>query len=99
MHHSASNGSSSLSPPPSLPSVRPHLANTPLRAEAHLPGRQTMNRGPVVLTIDEAEYLLDQMPPPEEGEDELVRQLRQKLALLLKELRKGAEGVGLAGGQ
>ncbi|KAJ3050588.1 hypothetical protein HK097_008414 [Rhizophlyctis rosea] len=53
-----------------------------------------MNRGPVILTIDEAEYLLDQLPPPSADDDELVRKLREKLKLLLQELRKDAEGVG-----
>ncbi|KAI9095772.1 hypothetical protein DFS34DRAFT_571603, partial [Phlyctochytrium arcticum] len=51
-----------------------------------------MNRGPIVLTIDEAEYLLDQIPPPSADDDELVKKLREKLKLLLTELRKGAEG-------
>ncbi|KAL1935777.1 hypothetical protein VTP01DRAFT_4917 [Rhizomucor pusillus] len=53
-----------------------------------------MNRGPIVLTIDEAEYLLDQIPPPEKDEDPTVTKLRQKLSELLTELRKGAEGRG-----
>ncbi|KAF8607853.1 hypothetical protein BDV93DRAFT_281660 [Ceratobasidium sp. AG-I] len=52
-----------------------------------------MNRGPVVLTIDEAEFLLDQVPAPAADEDELVTKLRRKLSDLLTELRKGAEGV------
>ncbi|KAI8394280.1 uncharacterized protein BYT42DRAFT_610008 [Radiomyces spectabilis] len=53
-----------------------------------------MNRGPVVLTIDEAEWLLDQIPPPDKDEDMLVKKLRSKLSELLTELRKGAEGTG-----
>ncbi|KAJ8651609.1 hypothetical protein O0I10_012832 [Lichtheimia ornata] len=51
-----------------------------------------MNRGPVVLSIDEAEYLLDQVPPPEADEEPMVTRLREKLRELLTELRKGAEG-------
>ncbi|KAG2172485.1 hypothetical protein INT44_006658, partial [Umbelopsis vinacea] len=51
-----------------------------------------MNRGPIVLTIDEAEYLLDQLPPPSKDDDAMVIKLREKLSLLLSELRKGAEG-------
>ncbi|KAI9026651.1 hypothetical protein CLU79DRAFT_833535 [Phycomyces nitens] len=52
-----------------------------------------MNRGPIVLTIDEAEFLLDQVPPPDKDEDPLVTKLRQKLRQLLTQLRDGAEGV------
>ncbi|KIO21282.1 hypothetical protein M407DRAFT_245526 [Tulasnella calospora MUT 4182] len=52
-----------------------------------------MNRGPVVLTIDEAEFLLDQMPPPDPEEEPYVTKLRQKLKDLLTNLREGAEGV------
>ncbi|KAL1741623.1 hypothetical protein HDZ31DRAFT_66753 [Schizophyllum fasciatum] len=44
-------------------------------------------------TIDEAEYLLDQLPPPSPDDDELVKKLRQRLKDLLTNLRKGAEGV------
>ncbi|KAI8583466.1 hypothetical protein K450DRAFT_223840 [Umbelopsis ramanniana AG] len=51
-----------------------------------------MNRGPIVLTIDEAECLLDQLPPPSKDDDALVTKLREKLSMLLSELRKGAEG-------
>ncbi|KAE9405367.1 hypothetical protein BT96DRAFT_916098 [Gymnopus androsaceus JB14] len=51
-----------------------------------------MNRGPIILTIDEAEYLLDQMPPPSPDDDELVKKLRNRLKDLLTELRAGAEG-------
>ncbi|KAF7343746.1 hypothetical protein MSAN_01955200 [Mycena sanguinolenta] len=51
-----------------------------------------MNRGPIILTIDEAEYLLDQMPPPDAADDELVKKLRQRLRDLLSQLRAGAEG-------
>ncbi|KAJ6475927.1 hypothetical protein C8R47DRAFT_985543, partial [Mycena vitilis] len=43
-------------------------------------------------TIDEAEYLLDQIPPPDKEDDELVKKLRQRLRDLLTELRTGAEG-------
>ncbi|KAJ3115688.1 hypothetical protein HK098_006882 [Nowakowskiella sp. JEL0407] len=53
-----------------------------------------MNRGPIVLSIDEAEYLLDQIPPPEKDEEPFITALRRKLKLLLEELRKDAEGVG-----
>ncbi|KAG2180847.1 hypothetical protein INT43_008426 [Umbelopsis isabellina] len=52
-----------------------------------------MNRGPLVLSIDEAEYLLDQLPPPDKDEDALVSKLREKLSTLLTDLRKGAEGT------
>ncbi|KAG2002959.1 hypothetical protein CC2G_003601 [Coprinopsis cinerea AmutBmut pab1-1] len=52
-----------------------------------------MNRGPIVLTIDEAEYLLDQLPPPSGDDDELVKKLRKRLQELLENLRSGAEGV------
>lgn len=45
-----------------------------------------------VSTIDEAEYLLDQIPPPERDEDPVITKLRQKLSQLLTELRSGAEG-------
>ncbi|KAF9017340.1 hypothetical protein BDP27DRAFT_1355929 [Rhodocollybia butyracea] len=51
-----------------------------------------MNRGPIILTIDEAEYLLDQLPPPSPDDDELVKKLRNRLKDLLTELRVGAEG-------
>ncbi|KAI4517972.1 hypothetical protein K525DRAFT_273102 [Schizophyllum commune Loenen D] len=44
-------------------------------------------------TIDEAEYLLDQLPPPSPDDDDLVKKLRQRLKDLLTDLRKGAEGV------
>ncbi|KAJ7152136.1 hypothetical protein C8R46DRAFT_1122083 [Mycena filopes] len=47
-------------------------------------------------TIDEAEYLLDQMPPPAVDDDELVKKLRQRLRDLLSDLRAGAEGVSPA---
>lgn len=43
-------------------------------------------------SIDEAEYLLDQVPPPEADEEPMVTRLREKLRELLTELRKGAEG-------
>ncbi|KAJ7488419.1 hypothetical protein FB451DRAFT_1227241 [Mycena latifolia] len=52
-----------------------------------------MNRGPIILTIDEAEYLLDQLPPPDADDDELVKKLRQRLRDLLANLRAGAEGT------
>ncbi|KAL1714183.1 hypothetical protein EV715DRAFT_295359 [Schizophyllum commune] len=48
---------------------------------------------PIPQTIDEAEYLLDQLPPPSPDDDELVKKLRQRLKDLLTDLRKGAEGV------
>ncbi|KAN0140171.1 hypothetical protein V8E53_002067 [Lactarius tabidus] len=51
-----------------------------------------MNRGPIILTIDEAEYLLDQLPPPSADDDELLRNLRRRLSVLLASLRAGAEG-------
>ncbi|KJA21589.1 hypothetical protein HYPSUDRAFT_41985 [Hypholoma sublateritium FD-334 SS-4] len=52
-----------------------------------------MNRGPIVLTIDEAEYLLDQIPPPSVDDTDLVKKLRKRFQDLLEELRKGAEGT------
>ncbi|KAH9056395.1 hypothetical protein EDB87DRAFT_1637230 [Lactarius vividus] len=51
-----------------------------------------MNRGPIILTIDEAEYLLDQLPPPSADDDGLLRNLRRRLSELLASLRAGAEG-------
>ncbi|KAK7202591.1 hypothetical protein BZA70DRAFT_98382 [Myxozyma melibiosi] len=51
-----------------------------------------MNRGPLILSIEEAEYLLDQLPPP--GGDPLATKLRERLLEFLKEVRKGAEGTG-----
>ncbi|KAL1695264.1 hypothetical protein GGG16DRAFT_109365 [Schizophyllum commune] len=51
------------------------------------------DRTPIPQTIDEAEYLLDQLPPPSPDDDELVKKLRQRLKDLLTDLRKGAEGV------
>ncbi|KAI0273129.1 hypothetical protein BGY98DRAFT_999388 [Russula aff. rugulosa BPL654] len=53
-----------------------------------------MNRGPIILTIDEAEYLLDQLPAPSPDDDELLQKLRQRLSDLLVSLRTGAEGSG-----
>ncbi|KAK1921230.1 hypothetical protein DB88DRAFT_513270 [Papiliotrema laurentii] len=50
-----------------------------------------MNRIPVVLTIDEVEYLLDQLPPPDKDEDALIKKLRATLKISLEEVRKGAE--------
>ncbi|TEB31170.1 hypothetical protein FA13DRAFT_1791870 [Coprinellus micaceus] len=44
-------------------------------------------------SIDEAEYLLDQIPPPSEGDDELAKKLRSRLQELLTNLRAGAEGT------
>ncbi|ORX55010.1 hypothetical protein DM01DRAFT_1335302 [Hesseltinella vesiculosa] len=52
-----------------------------------------MNRGPLVLTIDEAELLLDQMPPPDKDEAPLVTKLRARLRDFLVELRRNAEGT------
>lgn len=52
-----------------------------------------MNRGPIVLTIDEAEYLIDQLPAPSPDDDEILRKLRIRLQDFLTELRKGAEGT------
>ncbi|KAL7410227.1 hypothetical protein BDY24DRAFT_400529 [Mrakia frigida] len=52
-----------------------------------------MNRAPVVLNIDQAEYLLDQMPAPEKGEDEFITKLRDMLRLALEGMRAGAEGT------
>ncbi|KAG9012269.1 hypothetical protein FRB94_006299 [Tulasnella sp. JGI-2019a] len=52
-----------------------------------------MNRGPVVLTIDEAEFLLDQIPAPDRDEETYVTKLREKLKELLEDLRNGAEGT------
>ncbi|KAK0439752.1 hypothetical protein EV421DRAFT_1818153 [Armillaria borealis] len=53
-----------------------------------------MNRGPIVLTIDEAEYLLDQLPPPSSDDEQFVVKLRRRLQDLLADLRAGAEGTG-----
>ncbi|KAK9476963.1 hypothetical protein V1514DRAFT_321560 [Lipomyces japonicus] len=50
-----------------------------------------MNRGPLVLSIEEAEFLLDQLPPPSDS-DELAKKLRIKLLEFLQQVRKGAEG-------
>ncbi|ORX41254.1 hypothetical protein BD324DRAFT_678620 [Kockovaella imperatae] len=50
-----------------------------------------MNRIPVVLTIDEIEYLLDQLPAPDKDEDALVTKLRETLKRSLEEVRKNAE--------
>ncbi|KAL9555842.1 hypothetical protein PS6_002626 [Mucor atramentarius] len=50
-----------------------------------------MNRGTIVLDIDEAEYLLDQLGAPDKDEDKLVTKLRNRLSLFLKEIRDGAE--------
>ncbi|WVW81339.1 hypothetical protein I302_103330 [Kwoniella bestiolae CBS 10118] len=55
-----------------------------------------MNRIPVVLTIDEIEYLLDQLPPPDKDEDKMVSKLRETLKRSLEEVRKGAEQVSFA---
>ncbi|ODQ56241.1 hypothetical protein SAICODRAFT_28464 [Saitoella complicata NRRL Y-17804] len=53
-----------------------------------------MNRGPLILTIDEAEYLLDQLPPPGPDMSPLEEKLREKLEQFLREVRKNAEGAG-----
>ncbi|KAK4538248.1 hypothetical protein CDCA_CDCA16G4273 [Cyanidium caldarium] len=42
------------------------------------------NRGPIVLNLDEVEYLLDQLPPPPEA-----THLRERLSSLLTSLRQG----------
>ncbi|KAK9317319.1 hypothetical protein V1522DRAFT_402840 [Lipomyces starkeyi] len=52
-----------------------------------------MNRGPLILTIEEAEYLLDQLPPPASDADDLAKKLRMRLLEFLQEVRKGAEGT------
>ncbi|KAH9853356.1 hypothetical protein C2E23DRAFT_884952 [Lenzites betulinus] len=52
-----------------------------------------MNRGPIILTIDEAEYLLDQIPPPSADEEEMLTKLRKRMQELLTSLRAGAEGT------
>ncbi|KAK9375015.1 uncharacterized protein V1513DRAFT_425135 [Lipomyces chichibuensis] len=52
-----------------------------------------MNRGPLILTIEEAEYLLDQLPPPVPDGDDLAKKLRMRLLEFLHEVRKGAEGT------
>ncbi|KAI8994426.1 hypothetical protein BC832DRAFT_536096 [Gaertneriomyces semiglobifer] len=52
-----------------------------------------MNRAPIVLTIDEAEYLLDQMPAPSPDEESFVTKLRERLKRFLEDVRKGAEGT------
>ncbi|KAK0464523.1 uncharacterized protein EV420DRAFT_1516809, partial [Desarmillaria tabescens] len=51
-----------------------------------------MNRGPIVLTIDEAEYLLDQLPPPSSDDDQFVVKLRRRLQDLLADLRDRRRG-------
>ncbi|KAI0759713.1 hypothetical protein BD413DRAFT_617575 [Trametes elegans] len=56
-----------------------------------------MNRGPIILTIDEAEYLLDQLPPPSADEDPMATKLRRRLRELLASLRSGAEGTASGG--
>jgi len=52
------------------------------------------NRGPLILSIDEAEYLLDQLPAPDGDEDPMMTKVRERLRLLVQELRSGAEGLG-----
>ncbi|KDQ65128.1 hypothetical protein JAAARDRAFT_117680, partial [Jaapia argillacea MUCL 33604] len=44
-------------------------------------------------TIEEAEYLLDQIPPPSPDEEQTITKLRQRLRDLLTSLREGAEGI------
>lgn len=61
------------------------------------PCRTAMNRGPIVLTIDEAEYLLDQLPPPSSDEDQIATKLRKRLQDLLTDLRSNAEGTAKSG--
>ncbi|KZT66983.1 hypothetical protein DAEQUDRAFT_729579, partial [Daedalea quercina L-15889] len=64
--------------------------------EVHNPKYEAIvvvGRGPIVLTIDEAEFLLDQMPAPSTDEDTMVTKLRQRLQDLLTSLRSGAEGT------
>ncbi|KAK9459509.1 uncharacterized protein V1516DRAFT_680106 [Lipomyces oligophaga] len=51
-----------------------------------------MNRGPIVLSIDEAEFLLDQLPPPSGDPNDMATKLRNRLLEFLHEVRKGAEG-------
>jgi hypothetical protein len=50
------------------------------------------NRGPLILSIDEAEFLLDQLPPPDKNEENIMTKMRERLRLLCQELRSGAEG-------
>ncbi|KAK9465579.1 hypothetical protein V1512DRAFT_47551 [Lipomyces arxii] len=52
-----------------------------------------MNRGPLVLSIEEAEFLLDQLPPPSGNPNDMATKMRSKLLEFLKEIRKGAEGT------
>ncbi|KAK9455745.1 hypothetical protein V1511DRAFT_516559 [Dipodascopsis uninucleata] len=52
-----------------------------------------MNRGPLILTIEEAEYLLDQLPPPTPDAPEIAKKMRARLLEFLREVRKGAEGT------
>lgn len=40
-----------------------------------------------------AQYLVDQMPMHEEGEEQYITKLREKLQELLRSLRDGAEGA------
>ncbi|KAK9470802.1 uncharacterized protein V1510DRAFT_421863 [Dipodascopsis tothii] len=52
-----------------------------------------MNRGPIILTIEEAEFLLDQLPPPTPDASPLAKKMRQRLQDFLTDVRKNAEGV------
>lgn len=64
----------------------------PIRIYRYIFLRHTkMNRIPVILTIDQIEYLLDQIPPPDKDEDELVTKLREQLKTSLEAVREGAE--------
>ncbi|PPQ69845.1 hypothetical protein CVT24_003184 [Panaeolus cyanescens] len=65
----------------------------PLSESQNVGSLKLVDRGPIILTIDEAEYLIDQLPPPSPDDDELVKKLRKRLQDLLADLRKGAEGV------
>eukprot|EP01135_Chromosphaera_perkinsii_P002371 Nk52_evm25s222 gene=Nk52_evmTU25s222 len=47
-------------------------------------------RGPVILTEDEIEHLLDLLGRPEPDEDICVRNIRRKLNVALSDMRKGA---------
>jgi len=48
------------------------------------------NRGPVTLSIDEVDRILDLLPPPEAGEDKEITSIRTKLQALLLAISAGA---------
>eukprot|EP00238_Polyblepharides_amylifera_P005426 CAMPEP_0196579992 /NCGR_PEP_ID=MMETSP1081-20130531/26171_1 /TAXON_ID=36882 /ORGANISM="Pyramimonas amylifera, Strain CCMP720" /LENGTH=52 /DNA_ID=CAMNT_0041899739 /DNA_START=115 /DNA_END=273 /DNA_ORIENTATION=+ len=48
------------------------------------------NRGPVTLSIDEVDRILDLLPQPDADEDKEIKSIRTKFQALLLELQKGA---------